>query len=104
MTTATKTARLGRPIKTFSLSDEQLANAVNIDVLYNGNTQEFDYYFGGQKKGSAKNVTYIRNRVLRGQLKSLAIVSNNFTKAFRLFITDENGKTDIQTVQAGMKK
>ena len=86
--------RRGRPMKTAKLTADEMSNAVSVDVRYNHLSDQYDYAFGAYA-GSAANVDYIRNRVIRGNLKSLADVSNNFARAFVICTTDKN---DNQTV------
>jgi hypothetical protein len=53
--------------------------------------------------GSSQSIGYLRRRIMRGQLKDLNTVSNNFVRAFALHIIDENGNQTVQYVKRTSK-
>lgn len=85
--------RRGRPAIVPQLTDDEKANAVRCVVIYNMRTGKFDYdVAGGAITGSAKKSDYLRNRIMGGELKKLADVSFNYTRAFRVELIDAYGK------------
>ena len=97
---AQKTAgKRGRPTIVPALTNLQQANAVKCIVLFNQQTGKYDYDVdGGVITGSAKNVDYLRNRIMGNELKNLAGVSNDFTRAFRIETIDADFNVSVTYV------
>ena len=103
MTTANTTIRRGRPNMQFHLANDEINNAVHATVRYNAQTGEYDYQIGNKISGSSQSIDYLRRRIMRGQLKDLNTISNNFVRAFALHIIDENGNQTVQYVKRTSK-
>ena len=99
-TVAQKTAgKRGRPMIVPTLTDLQKANAVKCTVLFNQQTGKYDYDVdGGVITGSAKTADYLRNRIMGNELKNLAGVSNDFTRAFRIETIDADFNVSVTYV------
>ena len=93
----------GRPVKTFKLTADEMNNAVHASVWFNAATGRYNYTVGTKIAGSAKNHDYLRNRVMRRNLKDLADVSNNFARAFAIHTTYEDGSQAMMYVKATSK-
>ena len=99
----TTTTRRGRPATQFHLTKDEINNAVHATVRYNDKTGMYDYNIGNKISGSSQSIDYLRRRIMRGQLKDLNTVSNNFVRAFALHIIDENGNQTVQYVKRTSK-
>ena len=95
--------RRGRPATVFQPTIDQLANAVRVDVKHNQNTGMYDYYLNGVFGGSAQNVDYVRRRIMRGQINSLRMLSDNFKNAFKIRTVEIDGTVSTEIVMCNKK-
>ena len=86
----------GRPTIVPALTNLQQASAVRCTVKFNAETGKYDYNVAnGAIVGSAKNHDYLRNRIMGGELKNLAAVSNDYIRAFRIELTAADGNKTV---------